>query len=131
MHIKTQPQKHIYIPIYKHTINKREPQANNKTHPKFAMGEYILLNTRNLPLQMVGIKKLAPLWVGPYTVLEVVNSNAYKLALLISLRLLHPVFNISVLKTYRGTVIPPPDAIQIDGDLEYEIADILAHRHVG
>ena len=30
---------------------------------------------------MVGTKKLAPLRVGPYKILEVVNSNAYKLAL--------------------------------------------------
>ena len=28
MHIKTQPHKHIYIPIYKHTIKTREPKAN-------------------------------------------------------------------------------------------------------
>ena len=41
----------------------------------FAVGDYILLNTRNLPLQMVGTKKLAPLWVWPYKVLEVVNNN--------------------------------------------------------
>ena len=47
----------------------------------FAIGNYILLNTHNLPLQMVGTKKLAPLWVRPYKVLEVINSNAYKLAL--------------------------------------------------
>ena len=29
MHIKIQPHKHICIPIYKHTINKKEPKANN------------------------------------------------------------------------------------------------------
>ena len=97
----------------------------------FSMGDYVLLNTRNLPLWMVGTKKLAPLWVGPYKVLEVVNSNAYKLALPTSLYLLHLVFNISVLKPYCGTVIPPPNPIQIDGDLEYEVAEILAHRHAG
>ena len=28
MHIKIQPHKHIYIPIYKRIINKREPKAN-------------------------------------------------------------------------------------------------------
>ena len=28
MHIKTQPHKHICIPIYKHTINKRKPKYN-------------------------------------------------------------------------------------------------------
>ena len=27
MHIKTQLHKHIYIPIYKHTINRRVPKA--------------------------------------------------------------------------------------------------------
>ena len=78
----------------------------------------------------MGTKKLAPLWLGPYWVLEVVNSNAYKLSLPTSLCLLHPVFNISGFKPYRGTVIPPPEPIQIDGDLEYEVAEILAHRHV-
>ena len=97
----------------------------------FAVGDYVFLNTRNLPLQTVGTRKLAPLWVGPYKVLEVVNSNAYKLALPTSLHLLHPVFNISVLKPYHGTVIPPPNPIQIDGNLEYEVAEILAHRHAG
>ena len=98
---------------------------------RFAMGDCVLLNTRNLPLWMVGTKKSAPLWVGPYKVLEVVNSNDYKLALPISLHLLHPVFNISVLKPYRGIVKPPPNPIQIDGDLEYEVAEILAHRCAG
>ena len=94
------------------------------------MGDY-LLNIRNLPLRMVGTKKLAPLWVGTYKVLEVFNSSAYKLALPISRHLLHPVFNISVLKPYHGTVIPFPDPIQIDGDLEYKVAEILAYRHAG
>ena len=80
---------------------------------------------------MVGTKKLAPLWVGPYKVLEVVTSNVFKLALPNSLHLLNLVFNINVLKPYRGTVIPPPNPIQIDGNLEYEVAEILAHRHAG
>ena len=80
---------------------------------------------------MVGTKKLAPLWVRPYKVLEVVNSNAYILALLTSLGLLHLVFKISVFKPYHGTVIPPPNPIQIYGDLDYKVADILAHKHAG
>ena len=58
------------------------------------MGDYILLNMQNLPLKMVATKKLAPLWVGPYQVLEVVNSNAYKLALPNSLCLLQLVLTI-------------------------------------
>ena len=80
---------------------------------------------------MVGTKKLAPLWAGPYKVLEVVNSNAYKLAQPTNLCLLNPVFNISVLKPYCGTITPPPNPIQINSDLEYEVAEILAYRHTG
>ena len=80
---------------------------------------------------MVGTKKLAPLWVRPYKVLEVVNSNAYKLALPTSLCLLHLLLNISVLKPYHGTIIPPPNPIRINGDLEYEVTEILAYRHAG
>ena len=95
------------------------------------MGDYILLNMQNLLLKMVVTKKLAPLWVGPYKVLELVNSNEYRLALPTSLHLLHPVFNISVLKPYCRIIIPPPNPIQINGDLEYEVAEILAHRHAG
>ena len=79
----------------------------------------------------MGTKKLVPLWVRQYKVLEIVNSNVYKLALPTSLCLLHLVFNISILKPFRGTVIPPPNPIQIDGDLKYEVADIMAHRHAG
>ena len=97
----------------------------------FAVGNYVLLNTHNLSLWMVGTKRLAPLWVRPYKILEVINGNMYKLALPNSLHLLHPVFNISILKPYCRTVIPPPNPIQIDGDLEYEVAKILAHRCAG
>ena len=80
---------------------------------------------------MVGTKKLVPLWVRSYKVLEIINSNMYKLALPTSLHLLHPVFNISVLKPYCGTIIPPPNPIQVDGDLKYEVAEILAYRCAG
>ena len=36
MHIKTQPHKHICIPIYKHKINKREPKANSNYRKSFS-----------------------------------------------------------------------------------------------
>ena len=37
MHIKTQSHKQIYIPIYKHTINKREPKANINSQQAFCI----------------------------------------------------------------------------------------------
>ena len=38
IHIKTQPHKHICIPIYKHTINIRKPKANiYSSHQRIAL----------------------------------------------------------------------------------------------
>ena len=56
MHIKTQPHKHICIPIYKHTINKREPKANI-TPP---LGMSVALYTPNMKPKWRGHLSSAP-----------------------------------------------------------------------
>jgi hypothetical protein len=45
--------------------------------------------------------KLAPRFVGPFEVLEVINRIAYWLALLPTLARIHNVFHISLLKVYH------------------------------
>ena len=97
----------------------------------FAVGDYVLLHTRNLPLRIPGSAKLKPIWIGPYKVEAVVGPNAYQLALPAAFKQLHSVFNVSVLKRYRGSTIPPPDPIEVDGLEEYEVSAIVAHRHSG
>ena len=39
--------------------------------------------------------------------------------------------NVSQLKRYHGTIVPPPDPVLIEGLEEYEVAQILEHRHIG
>ena len=97
----------------------------------FAVGDYVLLHTRNLPLQIPGSAKLKPIWIGPYKVESVVGPNAYQLALPAAFKRLHSVFNVSVLKRYHGSIIPPPDPIEVDGLEEYEVSAIVAHHHSG
>ena len=89
------------------------------------------MSTRFLPLKATGSRKLLPLWIGPYRVEAIVNENAYRLTLPLSLSRIHPVVNVSQLKRYRGTIIPPPDPVLIDGLEEYEVEHILAHRRIG
>ena len=60
-----------------------------------------------------------------------VGPNAYRLALPEAFKRLHHVFNVAVLKRYRGSIIPPPDPIEVEGLEEFEVSDILAHRHSG
>ena len=58
-----------------------------------------------------------------------VGKVAYKLELL-DVMLCHPVFHVSNLQPYRsnGSVQPPPMPIEVEGDLEYEVEQILLHR---
>jgi hypothetical protein len=73
-------------------------------------------------------------FLGPYEVERAVGKNAYRLKLPFSMRRLHPVFN--VVKLLRAPVDPipgrrsepPPDPEIIDGEPEYEVADILDSR---
>ena len=97
----------------------------------FAPGDSVLLATRNLPIKLPGSRKLKPLWVGPYPVVRRVGENAYELKLPDALASLHPVFNVSVLKGYAGSVIPPPDPVELDTGPEFEVDAILRHRRVG
>ena len=60
-----------------------------------------------------------------------VGPNAYSLALPEAFKFLHQVFIVAVLKRYHGSIIPPPDPIDIEGPEEFELSDILAHCHSG
>ena len=78
---------------------------------EFAVGEQVLLNTRNIRLQAPrgGTPKLMPCWIGPFPVVEKVGSVAYRLDLPTSLKM-HPVFRVSLLKTHHSSSRrqPPP-----------------------
>ena len=45
---------------------------------------------------------------------------------------LHPVFNVALLKAYKGGIIPPPNPILLEDEaVEYEVDSILRHRRIG
>ena len=66
--------------------------------------------------------KLSPRYIGPYEIIEKLNSIAYRLDLPVELEHAHNVFHISRLRKYildpNHTIIPEP--IEIAGDLVYE-----------
>ena len=97
----------------------------------FAPGYFTLVHTKNLPIKVPGSNKLKPLWVGPFRVVHTIGTNAYELDLPATLEWLHPVFNISVLKQYKGQVLSPPDPVELDTGPEFEVEAILCHRRVG
>jgi len=98
----------------------------------FAVGDRVLLSTKNLKLRVKQNTKLLPKFVGPLDIVSRVGPVAYKLELP-STWSVHPVFHVSLLKKFvpqghQGFVAAPPAADWIAGELVYEVEEILDHR---
>jgi hypothetical protein len=98
---------------------------------RFGVGDWVLLSSKNLRFK-AGTPKLLPRWVGPFQVVKSVGSQAYELDLPTRWKI-HDVFHVSNLAGYRrdGSVQPPPPAEVLEGEDEYEVDAVLAHRRVG
>ena len=74
---------------------------------------------------------MAPHWVGPNRVIECVGNNTYHLNLPLELQTVHPMVNVSWLKVYLGSIVPPPHLIELENTLEYCLAAIISHCTAG
>ena len=75
-------------------------------------------------------KKLADRFLGPYEVIAQPGTHSITLHLPDSLRAVHPMFHVSMLEPATLNAIPnyiqpPPPPIFVDGEPEYEIAEVL------
>jgi hypothetical protein len=72
---------------------------------------------------------------GPFRVLEVLSPYAYRLELAEGMRI-HPVFHVSLLEPaaddpYPGQRPNPPPPVEIDGELEWQVDEVLDSRWTG
>jgi len=75
-------------------------------------------------------KKLAEKYLGLYKLIAQVGTHSFTLRLPKELRSVHPVFHVSMLEPHTPSTIPnctepPPTPVEVEGDLEYEIAEVL------
>jgi transposase InsO family protein len=117
------------------SATQAQARAYNRNHrPRtFEEGDEVLLSTKNIK-QRVPSKKLKDRFIGPFRVLEVIGTQAYRLELPPSYRKLHNVFHVSVLEPYirqadsTQALRRPGAALDDEGQEVYEIEKIIGHK---
>jgi len=63
--------------------SKQKLQADKRRslEPLFAVGDRVLLSTKYIQQKNPGARKLLPLWIGPFKVIEQIGKAAYKVKL--------------------------------------------------
>jgi hypothetical protein len=114
----------------------RNAQARHKTSadrlrkdsPALKPGDRVWLLSRNIkstrPSPKLDYRRL-----GPFSIIRQINSVAFQLALPARLKV-HDVFHVSLLEPFvpnsiPGRIIPPPLPVEINGEQEFEVEEIL------
>ena len=119
----------------KHAHESQKKYANRRRSPApdFKEGQLVLLKRTNIrtdrPSDKLDLKLL-----GPFKILRIVGSSAYRLDLPATMKV-HPTFHVSLLEPYHSNDLParrpapPPEPIvDDDGDLRYHVKTILKSR---
>jgi RNase H-like domain found in reverse transcriptase/Reverse transcriptase (RNA-dependent DNA polymerase)/Integrase zinc binding domain/Chromo (CHRromatin Organisation MOdifier) domain/Integrase core domain len=116
--------------IEKRTM-KQTFEAGKPPPHTFQSGDKVWLASKDIHTSHPS-RKLMPRQLGPYEVLERTGDLTYRLRLPMGMRQ-HPVFHIDRLSPWKGNEIngrdpPPPEPVEVEDQLEYEVEDILDSR---
>ena len=103
--------------------------AKQMVPPAFTIGQQAFVKAKFFRTTHPS-KKLSDKFLGPFEILAQHGSHSYTLQLPDSIRGVHPIFHVSMLEPAMPNEIPnqvssPPPPIEVQGELEYEITEVL------
>ncbi len=125
-------QEHLQTEILRAQHRYSEGADRRRTPaPAFKEGDRVWLNTKNIVTRRPS-RKLDHRRIGPYKIVKVVSPWAYKLELPDEVQI-HPVQHVSYLdpvneEPFPGQRTPPPPPVQVDGEDEWYVDEILDSR---
>ena len=108
---------------------KEQADCKRIPPPEFLIGSKAFVLAKHIKSTWP-TKKFSEKYLGPFKVIECVGSLSYKLQLPTYLRRIHPLFHVSQLEPVAPNTIPnrvqtPPPPIEVDGEEEYNVAEVL------
>ena len=97
--------------------------------PDFRVGQQVFVRAEYIRTTRPS-KKLSEKYLGPFDIIARPGTHSFTLRLPDHLRTIHPVFHVSQLEPAVPNEIPhrtqpPPPPVEVEGELEYEISEIL------
>ena len=110
---------------------------HHRPTPDFKVQDSVFLSARNISTLRPS-KKLDHKNLGPFKIIGKIGSHAYRLALPSSMKI-HPVFHVSLLTPASNPdlpdlpdrVVPPPPPVEVEGQEEWVVREILDSRRHG
>jgi hypothetical protein len=99
---------------------------------EYSVGEMVLLSSQHIKTAQPS-KKLGHRRLGPFKIIERIGKQAYRLKLSPRYKSIHNVFYVSLLEPYRrrpGEELKEIGPEMVDGEEEWEVEKILAHKAV-
>jgi len=103
--------------------------ARRSPAPDFKVGDQVFVKAKYFRSTQPS-KNLSEKNLGPYPIIAQVGTLSFTILLPNSMRAVHPVFHVSQLEPVTPNTIPnqsqpPPPPIEVDGEPEFEITEIL------